>query len=86
MKKKIKFSLIAFAMIVGVGVAMTITSPQAVACEDCNTSDTNRKCGKCGSHKLFSDPNKKDRYEKGHLILYLKCKDCGHEAVKKVKC
>lgn len=85
MKKYLRVCLVSLILLLGIVELSPTLSFDATACSKCNTSDTNRKCGKCGSNRLFSDPNKKDKYENGYMIFYYKCSDCGHETSKRVK-
>lgn len=87
MKTKVKILCTALALFIGAGTTFTLISQDSVACSKCNTSATNRKCGKCGSSRLLSDPDVKDYYDTKHkcMVFHFKCKDCGHTTVTKVK-
>lgn len=77
MSKKLVSGFIALAIMIGGGAAIMSTSNETHACEECDTSNLNRKC-KCGSSRLFA---KKEEYVKGELRTYWKCEDCSHSFV-----
>jgi len=65
-------------------VCVCVSTSPAVACDKCNTSNTNRRCGKCGSSRLFTDGASKYVKKNGHdyLRTWYKCQDCGHTTVR----
>ena len=84
MKKRLL--VIAFALLSGIALGYA-AQQQAIKrasddpCKKCNIADTNRKCGKCGSHKLWTDG--KQEYKGGYLYTNYKCADCGHRCMNK---
>ncbi len=80
MKKKLLRGLFLFALAIGGSVvAITLNSPKAEACNSCNFSNTNRKCGECGSSKLFASHSYMGNNGKLHTIW--SCQDCSHGCV-----
>lgn len=77
MKKKLIVFLtgiMAFVTVVAV-----IPSAESQACSKCSQSNLNRKCGKCGSSKLFV--KKTWVNEAGQTRHYFKCDDCEHDFI-----
>lgn len=77
MKKRIVRGLIALALVVGGGTAITMTSNDVHACTKCDTNNASRKCGECGSDKLFA--KKIFTHTNGKQRTNWKCEKCGHQ-------
>ncbi len=75
MKKKLIRGLIALALVIGGGVVITMTSNDVHACTKCSTKNDARKCGICGSSRLFAE--KSWTASNGKLRTFWKC-ECGH--------
>ena len=65
------------------GGTIYVTSFEASACKKCVTADDNRKCGVCKSPKLFV--KKSWVNNRGKLLHYYKCDNCGHAFVADTK-
>lgn len=77
MKKKL---IIALTGIVSLFAAVAVVSTfEAQACKKCNQSDLNRKCGECGSSKLFV--KKMWVNDAGKTRYYFKCDNCEHDFI-----
>lgn len=83
MKKKTLRLLFALAIVVGGGIAVTTTTTKAHACEDCETKPSARKCGKCGSSRLFA--GECWTASNGKLRTPWTCKDCQHSFVTELR-
>lgn len=77
MKKKI---IIALTGIVSLFAAVAVVSTfDAQACKKCNQDDSNRKCGECGSSRLFVEKSWVN--SAGKMRYYFKCRDCEHDFI-----
>lgn len=54
MRCKLIRGLLALAIVIGGGAAITMTSNDVYACTKCETKPSARKCGECGSSRLFA--------------------------------
>lgn len=79
MKNLIIKAVAGVMLAVGGVVAVTQIAVDAQACNDCNFSNLNRKCGNCDSSRLFAE----HLYIGGNGKLHTKweCKDCSHTCV-----
>lgn len=76
MRKALAKTVIAIILAAGCGGAVTMTTDNANACTKCNTSNINRKCGKCGSSKLWAIKNY--TAANGKLRTDWECENCTH--------
>ncbi len=76
MKRKLLRWLAALAIVIGGGTAIAMTSNDAHACTKCETKPSARKCGECGSSRLFA--GKSYTASNGKLRTDWNCKGCSH--------
>ena len=76
MKKRLIRGMIALALVIGGGAALTMMSVDANGCTKCITKNSARKCGECKSPRLFA--RKSWTASNGKVRTFWVCEDCGH--------
>lgn len=76
MNKKVLRGLIALAIVFSGGLAITMSSNDVYACTKCSIKNSNRKCGGCGSSRLYV--KKVWTASNGRQRTSWKCEDCPH--------
>lgn len=83
MKKRILGGLFALAIVIGGGVAITMTSNNAHACNKCKVKGkeySERECGSCNKKGMSKTGSK---FKNGYWYVNYKCDHCGHTTVYK---
>lgn len=83
MKQKILRGLFALAIVIGGGAAITTTTNDVHACTKCETKPSARKCGECGSSRLF--PGESWTASNGKVRTSWTCRDCPHSFVTELR-
>lgn len=80
---KVKAAFLVVSISLMAAGAIYVIPFEASACNKCVTADDHRKCGICKSPKLFV--KKSWVNNKGKLLHYYKCDNCGHDFVADTK-
>lgn len=83
MKKKLLKGLLAIAIVIGGVTAITMTSDDIHACTKCETKPSARKCGECGSSRLFA--GRSWTASNGKVRTPWSCRDCNHSFVTELR-
>lgn len=83
MKPKLLRGLLILAIAIGSGTAITMTSNDAHACKKCETKPSARKCGECGSSRLFA--GECWTASNGKVRTPWTCQDCEHSFVTELR-
>lgn len=81
MKKKILKSVVVFALLIGGGVAITMTSNDAHACDKCKVKGKEHSERVCGSCKKKGMSKTGSEFKNGYWHVNYKCDHCGHTTV-----
>lgn len=83
MKQKLLRGLFVLSIVIGGVAALTETSNDSHACDKCSTKNSDRKCGECGSSRLFA--GKMWIASNGKTRTPWTCQDCKHSFVTELR-
>ncbi len=85
MKKKLFRGLIALAIVIGGGVAITMTSNDVHACNNCKVKGKEKSERVCGLCKKKGMSKTGSEFKNGYWHVNYKCDHCDHTTVYKTK-
>ncbi|MDE6488333.1 MAG: hypothetical protein K2L46_03550 [Paramuribaculum sp.] len=85
MRKKLINGLAALAIVIGGGTAITMTSIDVHACDDCKVKGKEQPERVCGSCKKKGMSKTGSEFKNGSWHVNYKCDHCGHTTVYKTK-
>lgn len=83
MKKKFIRVLMTIVIVIGGCISIMMTAKEVYACKKCNTKPLSRKCGECGSSRLFA---KKEWIASNNRLRTLwACDSCKHSFITELR-